>query len=385
TDLPENDMALLRARLTGFDFDNTGLANIDYSIYPLSQVRGMQLNGEVKNKGYATQTNTMLNVSVDGPMGNEFTGSSNSLDMAAAQVEFPSVNGFVPSGDLGTYTVTFEVVQDQTDEDPSNNGDTQSFMVSSNEWAQDDGVCESTQSRGPDNQNEAFWLGNRVDPVVDDQLVAIKVALHEDTDPNVLIQGQVLDGTDAVIAMSNEYEVLPGDLNPIGGSNFITLTFDQPVDLLAGEAYTLMVATFGGPEEVVFCTSGISVPQVSLIHYPQMATPNFFYVTKTPMVRGVMAGPIGIDENNGPLAGGLSLLPNPADGFTDVRFELLTSAQVSTELRDASGRTVMIAQPTRMSAGPQTVRMDLEALAPGLYLHTLVVDGQRNTVRLVVR
>ena len=37
-ELPNNDMALVAFAKTDFDFDLTGVANMDYSIYPLSQL-----------------------------------------------------------------------------------------------------------------------------------------------------------------------------------------------------------------------------------------------------------------------------------------------------------------------------------------------------------
>ena len=66
-DLPNNDMALLRARNTAFDFANTGFDYMDYTMYPLCQLGELVPNATMMNKGFLQQTGVTLNVSVDGP------------------------------------------------------------------------------------------------------------------------------------------------------------------------------------------------------------------------------------------------------------------------------------------------------------------------------
>ena len=78
-------------------------------------------------------------------------------------------------------------------------------------------------------------------------------------------------------------------LNTVGGTNFFTIVFDDPIELLQGNAYCVMVGGYGGADHIHVATSGISAPQVSIIHYPQAATPNAFYTTRAPMVRAILS------------------------------------------------------------------------------------------------
>ncbi|MCB9170991.1 MAG: T9SS type A sorting domain-containing protein [Flavobacteriales bacterium] len=377
-DLPANDMALTYTKQTSFDFGNTGLENIEYSIYPIEQIREMQLHGGLKNKGYLPQTGAVVNAVVTGPNGQELSTMTNGVDYAPAVADTVVIDGYVPSGDIGDYSIALSVVQNETDDVPSNNTMTSTFAVSQYEWAQDDGICMSTQAQGPNNEQDQYELGNYFDVVQQgSQIEGVKVALHESTTPGALIYGVLCDIDLGYIALTDDHEVQANELNPIGGSNFITLPFAEPLDLDAGTAYCVMVGYYGGAEDMVFCTSGISDPQVSIIRYP--ASDEQFFVTKTPMVRALLGGVIGIDEPAGPITGAVRIWPNPATDASTIAFTLQQSADVSVRLMDALGRVVRDQKLGRMPIGRSTHQLDMNALAPGLYTYLLLADGQRRT------
>jgi len=76
--------------------------------------------------------------------------------------------------------------------------------------------------------------------------------------------------------------------------------------------------------------------------------------------------------------------PNPAADFTDVRFELPTTAKVELTLLDALGR-VVVRREQLLEAGPQRFRLDTRALAGGAYSYRVLADGEVGTGKLVVR
>ena len=381
-DLPANDMALIRTWRTGFDFDNTGLANIDYDIYPAEQVREMQLKGLMRNKGYDPQTGVTLTFDVQGPNGAEFNSASSPAALAPTDELEELVNGFTPSGDIGTYTLTYGIDQDQTDDIPANNTVVRNIEVSTNLWAQDDGTCTSTQQQGPDNATDAYELGNYFDLVnAGSQLVAIQVAVHESSAVGSLIYGIVYDINTDFVEVTDDHELLAGELTAVGGTtNWITLDLPSPLDLSDGTAYLIMAGAYGGSDPVVFCTGGISDPQVSIIRYPN--SDETFFVTKTPMVRAVLAGPVGIGETalNGP---NVELWPNPADDRVTVSYELEQAASVTFELHDAVGRRVLTSSFGKAAAGVHRHPVTLEHLAPGSYFWTLNADGARRSGTLI--
>ena len=103
------------------------------------------------------------------------------------------------------------------------------------------------------------------------------------------------------------------------------------------------------------------------------------------MVRAVLAGPIGIDEENGLLARAPLTWPNPATEQTRLSFELLKALTVRFELHAVTGELVQSADLGRLSAGEQQYQIDVSDLSQGLYTWTLVLDGRRFNGRVAVQ
>ena len=83
------------------------------------------------------------------------------------------------------------------------------------------------------------------------------------------------------------------------------------------------------------------------------------------------------------LAEELSVFPNPARSSTTLRFAVAQEAKASLVVYDAIGRAV--ARPVHGPVeGEVAVTLDGSALAPGLYVARLVMDGRTETVRFSV-
>lgn len=373
TDLANNDMALLENWPTDFNFDVTGLYNIDYAVVPQSQTREVIPGARVKNKGFLDQTGVTLYVSVSGPgtanlSGASFTSSPGQIDSLRTS------SGFTPSA-LGTYTFDYAIQQSQTDDLPTNNAAQSTLDVSDCVWAQDNGALTSSVSAAGDNVEEQVELGNYFDVANDGStLYGIAVAIDESTTPGVLIYGVVYDIDNNLVATTvDDHEVQASELSGTGESNWIVLELEDPLPLDAGTAYMVMVGNYGGADLVHFGTSGYSVPQVSLINYPNIAAPTFFYVTKTPMVRALISEGcmgVGIHEANADL-GTVSAWPNPFAQDARIAFDLANTTNVTLELRDMTGRLVLERKLGTLAAGHHEQRIEGSALAAGTYTWTL--------------
>jgi len=67
-----------------------------------------------------------------------------------------------------------------------------------------------------------------------------------------------------------------------------------------------------------------------------------------------------------------------------LRFDLAADAQVAISVRNVLGQTLVDRQIGRLSAGPHTQQLASDGLAPGIYLVSLLVDGQQHTARVSV-
>lgn len=386
-ELPMNDMALLGVKQTDFNFDLNGLANIEYSVYPQEQTREMIMQGAVKNKGYLAQSGVQLSVAVGGA--GSGTQVSVPYDAISGQVDTVSVAGYTP-GALGTYTLDFTVDQNEADDVPANNTGTSGFQVDACQWAQDDGIAQNKFRPLGVNLEEPYALGNYFDVANSGStLYGIAVAIDDSTLVGTPIYGSVLDINDAEVAHTvQDYDVQAADLNGPGDANWILLPVQTPITLDAGTAYLVLVGGYGGSDQLHISTSGTSAAQVSIVHYPNSAPPeDFFYVTRTPMVRALLGSScagLGVQDA---MANGLELeanVPNPFIGTTTVSFTLAQAASVRIEVRDLEGRTVRTLDLGRRSAGRHTQVLDATGLAAGSYTLTLAAGQQRITRSMVV-
>lgn len=382
TDLEANDMALLNTHFTAFDFTNTGFSDIEYSIYPQEQVRPMLLHADVKNKGYAQQTGINFNVEVVGPGGSEYTGSELVGDQLPGETDSVANEGFTPSALLGTYEVSFGVVADQVDDNPDDNDKTMAFQVSADVFAHDDGAVTNRLTQGINNVGDQFEVGNYYEFVNDQDLLSIRVALHENTAVGTLVYGIVYDDQNPPVQIdqTDDYEVTAADLNPIGGSAFIDLPLNAPLNMVAGQVVLVMAGSYGGSEQVAFGVSGVSAAQVSIINYPTAG--EIFFVTGTPMVRAIVENTTSVVEVAG-IDGEVLVQPNPIDESAVLGFTTERSGRVRFELRDMTGRLVMNEDLGVRAAGAQQYRMDATGLAAGTYTYGLLLDGTRRTGKLV--
>lgn len=388
-ELPENDMALLSAFTTSFDFANTGADAQPYTIYPQAHVVAMEAKAQVKNKGYMAQTNVVSTINIDGPGTDDFTWSAAPTDVDASVVYDQIFDVFQPNGDPGAYQVTFTTTQTEADDIPTNNTLTRDFSVSGNVYALDNGVVESFQRQSTDNLAEVYEVGSKFQFQVDDQITDVQVAIHGATPAGGLIYGAVYD----LAADNTSHPSLRGDfttehtidaseLNDVGGSNFITMHFVNPIDVVQGDVVQVMAGTFQASDSVRFATSGFLPLQIALIHYPNLAQNMEFTFTKAPMVRAVLAsGPIGIPEQDG-LVNVVNAGPNPFSSGCDLRFELARASKVRVELLDDLGRVAIAKDLGELSAGQQLYRVDGTALAAGLYQYNVTINGIRHTGKL---
>ena len=108
--------------------------------------------------------------------------------------------------------------------------------------------------------------------------------------------------------------------------------------------------------------------------------------TSTPAVRLITSERVGVDQIAN--ANGIQLFqntPNPTNGTTTIRFEMLQSRSVAVEIRDLQGRLVESIVRGQLPAGEHQVVLDTDQLNAGIYTYTLVADGMRLTKKMVVR
>ncbi len=206
------------------------------------------------------------------------------------------------------------------------------------------------------------------------------MALTNQTDADAVIRGTVYDENRDFVAETEEYFVLPSDLNDQGEAKFITLRFTDPVPLDVDVDYLITMHHFGGTEEVWCATSGVSYEQTSLIF--DYAANNWFYVTNTPMVRMNLSPAVSVAEVGA--VSGFSAMPSVFTDGTTLRYWLGGASDVQIEVVDALGRKVLAIYRGTQSPGAHLATIDLTGHAAGTYICHLVAGTERVALRVVM-
>lgn len=77
-------------------------------------------------------------------------------------------------------------------------------------------------------------------------------------------------------------------------------------------------------------------------------------------------------------------MPNPANGSTKIAYELTKSDNVVIEVRDITGKQVMVINNGKQAAGKYSVEMDLNKLDAGVYFYSLITDNAQITKKMNV-
>jgi hypothetical protein len=395
TESPSNDMVLKNTQIDdyfndGNVFDGSGL-NIEYSIYPFSQVREMTLKSKVLNDGSATQTNVQMAVDVTNGGGTSvFTGSNTLASMATGVLDSIQVDGYTPAATTADYDVTYTLTSDAPDERPDDNTKVLSFQVKEFEYAYDrgsrDGRQGNTTTLGAPLEYSA---GNIFSIVNDGTAYGIKIAIASNTTTQTTpvgeqVQGTIYDGNLDPIAETDLHEITAANLNTNGQNKFVTLPLLTPLDVLAGEELFVTMQYFGGAAPVYVATSGLAATAAGLLLDPAEANP-LFLVTGRPMVRLLFDPSVGIEE--GDFQNGVGLgqsFPNPANDQVTIPFELRTGDRVRVELHDVSGKLVRVLEDANRAGGAHRLNVNVSALNEGIYFYTLTSGDVRLTKRMTV-
>lgn len=381
-ELFQYDLRATNAAVTSWDpIAANSYDSLRYTIYPTSQLRTLGLNVDVLNNGSEVENNMVVNFTVTGPGGAVALDQDQEQDPIAPgdQRTIFVDPSFTPPAVEGLYDVAFNVFSDQTDETPNDNSKTGSFRVSQNIYARDNGSVVSTQNSEGNTliMTNAFYIKN------DGMLYGISVALGTGSEIGALVQGELrADNLDDVIATTEEVFLTANMLNPVGGSNFLNLVFNPPVQLSAGMDYMAAVQVFG---DVRIGRSGTSENQTSFLYFDGQSGLDWYFTTTTPMIRMNFDPTVGIDALDASNTLGLGQnIPNPANNTTAIPYQLEKAGAVSFRMHDVTGKLVMDENLGNRAPGVYRFEMNTENLREGVYFYTMTVGEASATKRMVV-
>ena len=190
----------------------------------------------------------------------------------------------------------------------------------------------------------------------------------------------------------NDNDVYNGEWTStsVANSHYVYLPFEDPISLEQGTFYFGgVIVEFEAELELTVLGNSNSDTDNSTGQYSQAGSGDYVWFTSqtaTPAIRLITSEWVGVDAIAG--VNGIQLhqnTPNPTNGTTTIRFEMLQSRSVAVEIRDLQGRLVESISRGELPAGEHNVVLDTEHLNAGIYTYTLVADGLRLTKKMVVR
>ena len=413
--ISENPIAndLSTVQLTNGDVFNV----FEYRVTPLEQAipeaEGGLLAGLLyRNSGNANQDETTVTVEVFDEAGNVLSTTVEELGMVnsfANAVNCPAnsqdtiyvATGWTPT-ETGNYVLQATIASANDDENPDDNVISKVIVYTDDEYGHDDEGDLNVEFTPRDSDIEGLFnpagYGNYFHMANEGSTAyGLTVRFGPNCGGGDLEFETRLYTFDGTVGLTDSpfettYWVYDDAWTPggIGTSEYVYLAFEDPIELTNENFYFAgVINEFESEAQLTVLGNADSDTDNSTGDYNQTGDGDFVWFTSqtaTPAIRLILSERVGIDEIAN--YNGINLyqnIPNPANGNTMVRFEMLQSRNVTVELRDLQGRLIQSVQRGQLPAGTHQVELNVTDLQSGIYTYTLVADGLRLTKKMMVK
>jgi hypothetical protein len=202
---------------TMYSQNNLAITNLSskqnqYSMTPLRQITALATGATVENIGTVESTNVILTVSVMNSSSSVVYNESSSPQTISNGVNIPIVfTGYTPTL-VDTYTTTYTLTLDETDDDPLNNETSSILEVTSNTYARDDNDNTTGSSAGIGPISTSGRLGQEFDVLV---MQSIESVTFEITNNDESDDGEILESLNGTTTYATIWDMVSGIPNSI--------------------------------------------------------------------------------------------------------------------------------------------------------------------------
>ncbi|MFN5621717.1 MAG: T9SS type A sorting domain-containing protein [Flavobacteriales bacterium] len=390
-DTYSNDLELTSFNYGDFNLTDpthpTGYEFMQYSKYPTSMAPNLKFSATAVNQGSTLQTDCRLHVDVinaaSGTVIHEATSTEGSFAYVGEPVGLRAGN-YQMDPILGEYKLAFEATQLETDEEPLNNRDTTYFYIDDVQYARDRIFASAVYLGTPDYTDVEYELGNVFLVTAEDltcHSITVGVGIGSSTPATIegrLYRFDIQNGVEAdLLGVSQPVQLTSSMLNGYGDQILTNLVFDSPIQVYAGEAYFVAVASTDGVDNFVCAMSGNAEEGTALVRYfPQ----DWFYLDMLPMVR-MNFGPFNTVENNTTPAQPTRAFPNPASDAVTITIPVATKTVLTAQWYNSTGQLV---RTERVNADQHSPYISsVSELPAGLYQVMMFDENHRYQTQVV--
>ncbi len=382
-----NDLLIENSSYGDFDFNNpdhtTGFEMMEYTQYPSAFAPLVYLKSNVFNFGTNTQTNVALNARLmdDNSGSILFESTSPVVPTLAPGADTVLVSGeFQMDQVVSDYSVYFNSLQTETDENNENHFDTLHFKITPVTYARDESSLGSMFLPSEAFANAPFEMGAVYLLPSGQQLHSVSVAMGEGTTLPCSVYATIFPfslstGIGGAIATTQDIAVTEADINAFGEASMKVLSFDSPVFLSQG----LYLVAVGSPNSAFQAVIGLSGKSEDLSAWVRFNNSNteLFYLTRTPMVR-MNFGPVSnITEQS--FGQSFQIFPNPATESLSILLNEKESATI--EVFDGTGRRIHLQQSNTEAS---KIEMNISEFSSGIYT-IRVNQANRTSTQIFVK
>ncbi len=306
-----NNLQVSNTQFTNYNELVNPLVNMMYDQFPAFMPPTVLPNCSINNIGTNSQNNIIVQNKII-----KLTTSTTIYDQSTAPVDIAAGANATASNPsqiitngVGDYIVTFDVTQNQTDEDYSNNKDTLDFEIHPFTIARDEGPADNIYNNNNIYPNTTTTEVGAIFKFPFNNLrkiYSMQVGIGEGTLPGTIIQGYIyIPSMDSILATTQPYTINLADINGIGEEKMITLplitplpinsaTLDYPeivLDTITNEtmpnpyvgSIAAMVRNMSPGQPFYIARSGEAPANTTYLHYPDEQ--DLYYLLKIPQVR----------------------------------------------------------------------------------------------------
>jgi hypothetical protein len=357
---------------------------MEYTQYPSAFAPLVHLKSDVFNFGTNAQNNVALNARLvnDNTSALLYENTSPILPSLAPGADSVLFAGeFQMEQVVSDYSVYFNSLQSETDENADNNLDTLHFKITPVTYARDKNSLGSmflpsaTFADAPFEMGAVYLL-----PSSGQQLHSVSVGIGEGTTLPSSVYATVFPfslstGIGGAIATTQDFAITQADINTFGGATMKVLSFDTPVNLSQG----LYLVAVGSPNSAFQAVIGLSGKSEDLSAWVRFNNSNtdLFYLTRTPMIR-MNFGPVSnITEQS--FGSRFHCFPNPANESISIILD--GKETVIVEVFDQTGRLLLSQKQSALSG---KIEMNIAEFSPGIYT-VRVTESNRSSSQIFIK
>ena len=304
-------------------YNISGGIGCDYTFNPLSQLiaNPYKIEAVIRNAGVAPQNMTLHAEAFDQITNSVYTSTSNSQYLSASQQDTFAVNNTFSPTTLGLYELNMWGVGD------SANTDTSSKQTV---------VTQYSYGKDLNNYQGSYILGNATrenhvtsffDIYANENLYSVDLYIAPWSIPGTKIYGVLYEADPTAGAnpiyldQTDDHTITSSDLD-----SWITLSFANPISLIAGVGYEMGAAGYQHPSDSAGVGySGLALGTENSLFdanggSPNSAgTPTWYYITQNPMIRmNFDPASSGSTSSKNLTKSDLNIYPNPANNVISI-------------------------------------------------------------------